>query len=88
MPRCFQAIAVSDAAARRALDETLLDHIGLDNVLDRVARLGEAGGDGFDADRAAAEIDGDHVEVALVELVEAHVVDQRAASAPRRRSRE
>ena len=44
------------AAARRALDEALLDQIGLDDVLDGVARLGQAGGDRLDADRPAAEI--------------------------------
>ena len=42
-------------AARRALHEALLDEIGLDDVLDRVARLGQRGGDRLDADRAAAE---------------------------------
>jgi hypothetical protein len=43
------------AAARRALDEALLDQIGLDDVLERVARL-RRGRDGLDADRPAAEI--------------------------------
>ena len=41
------------AAARRALDEALLDQIGLDDLLDRVARLAQRRGDGFDAHRPA-----------------------------------
>src|SRR5690349_10120087 len=36
-----------NTAAWRALNETLLDHVGLDNVLDRVARFGKASGNGF-----------------------------------------
>jgi hypothetical protein len=47
------------APARRALDEALLDQIGLDDLLDRVARLGQRGRDRLDADRAAAVILGD-----------------------------
>ena len=61
--------------ARRALHEAQLDEIGLDDVLDRVARLGERGGDGLDADRAAAELDGDRVEIAPIHLVEPNDVD-------------
>jgi hypothetical protein len=41
------------AAARRALDEALLDQIGLDDLLDGVARLAERRGKGVDSDRAA-----------------------------------
>ena len=48
-------------AARRALHEALLDQEGLDDLLDRVARLGQRRGDGLDADRAAAEILGDQL---------------------------
>ena len=62
-------------AARRTLDEALLDQIGLDDVLDGVARFRQAGGDGLDADRAAAEIARDHRQVAPVERVEAERVD-------------
>ena len=64
------------AAARRALDEALLDQIGLDDVLDaRRAARDSAGRDRLDADRPAAEIVGDHREIAPVELVEAERID-------------
>ena len=62
-------------AARRALDEALLDEIGLDDVLDGVARFGQARRDRLDADRPAAEVAGDHRQVAPVELVETERVD-------------
>src|SRR5580693_8991164 len=61
--------------ARRALHEAKLDEIGLDDVLDRVAGLGERGGDGLDSDRAATELDGDHVEITPIHLVEPNDVD-------------
>ena len=54
-----EGVRRQEPPARRALHEALLDEIGLDDVLDRVARLGERGGDRLDADRAAAELDGD-----------------------------
>src|SRR5690606_9270731 len=44
---------------------------GLDDVLDRVARLGKARRDRLDANRAATEVAGDHAEIAAVEAVEA-----------------
>ena len=47
------------AAARRALDEALLDEEGLDDLLDGVARLRQRRGDRLDADRPAAEALGD-----------------------------
>ena len=49
--------------------------IGLDHVLDRVARLGKAGGEGFDPDRAAAVEVGDHQQIAPVHRVEPEAVD-------------
>ena len=61
--------------ARRALDEALLDQERLDDVLDGVARLRKPGGDGFDADRPAAVILGDHAQIAPVHGVEAGGVD-------------
>ena len=66
-------------AARRALDEALLDQERLDDLLDRVARLGERRGDGLDADRTAAEAFGDELEIAAVERVEAERVDLEPA---------
>src|SRR5262245_45830742 len=58
------------SAAGRALHETLLDEEGLDDLLDRVARLRQSGGDGLDADRAAAETDCDGIEIAVIHGVE------------------
>src|SRR5215207_10478709 len=43
------------APARGALNEALLDQIGLDDVLDGVARLGQRRRDRLDADRAATK---------------------------------
>ena len=54
-----EGVAGQQAAARRALQEALLQQEGLDDVLDRVARLGERRRDGLDADRAAAEVHGE-----------------------------
>src|SRR5262245_37127802 len=62
-------------AARRALDEALLDHERLDDLLDRVARLRERRSDGLDPDRAAAVVLGDHRDVAPVHGVEASAID-------------
>src|SRR3984957_19466246 len=70
-----EGVGGQEASARRALHKAKLDEIGLDNVLDRVARLGERGGDGFDADRAAAELEGDGVQIAPIHLVEPNDVD-------------
>ena len=79
------------AAARRARDEALLEQIGLDDLLDRIARLGQRRGDGLDADRAAAVIHRRCSEIAMVERVEARARRLRAAAArgrrPWRRSR-
>ena len=63
------------AAARGALDEALLEQIGLDNVLDRVAGLGDGGGEGVHADRAAAVVLDQGLEEAAVVGVEAGLVD-------------
>ena len=46
-------------ATRRALQKPALDQIRLDDVFDRVARLGQRGGQRFDADRSASVVDGD-----------------------------
>src|SRR6266567_3190331 len=47
-----------EPAARGALQMAALDQIGLDDVLDRISRLRQRGGDGFHPDRAAAVIYG------------------------------
>ncbi len=51
-----EGVAGDQPAARRALQEAALDQIGLDDVLDGVARLRQRGGDRLDADRAAAVV--------------------------------
>ena len=53
----------------------LLDQIRLDHVLDRVALLGERRGQGFDADRPAAECSAMQPQIAAVHGVEAAIVD-------------
>ena len=73
------AAAVEAAAARGAGDQAELDEIGLDDVLDRVARFAEARGEGFDPDRAAVVEVGDHREVAAVHRVEPEAVDLEPA---------
>src|SRR5262245_43889597 len=62
-------------AARRALDEALLDHERLDDLLDRVARLRQRRSDGLDPDRAAAVVLRDHRDVAPVHGVKAGGID-------------
>ena len=52
-----EGVAGEQAPARGALQEALLDQIGLDDVLDGVARLRQRRRDGLDAHRAAAEFD-------------------------------
>src|ERR1043166_5265986 len=61
--------------ARRALHEALLDQERLDDLLDRVARLGERRRNGLDPDRSAAVIERDQREVAPIHGVEAGGVD-------------
>src|SRR5262249_30824679 len=51
---------------RRALHEAFLDQERLDDLLDRVARLGERSGDGLDADRTATVILGDHGQISPI----------------------
>src|SRR5690348_21031 len=63
------------AATRRALDESLLDKVGLDDLLERIARLTQRRGHRLDADRAATKVLGDGSEVAAIEHVEAAGID-------------
>ena len=48
---------------------------GLDDVLDGVARFGEGGGDGFNADGPAAEMFRNQTKIAPIERIEAERVD-------------
>ena len=70
-----EGMAGEQPAARRALDEALLDEEGLDDVLDGVARLRQRRRDRLDPDRAAAVIRRDRGEIAAVHGVEAGGVD-------------
>ena len=72
------AAIAEHAAAAGAEDEAFLDEVGLDDVLEGVARFGEGGGEGFDADGAAAMVLGHALEVAVVHGVEADAVDLEA----------
>src|SRR5689334_22915276 len=74
-PEMAKSVRRQKPSARRALQETLLDQVRLDDVLDGVARLGERGRDRLDAHRPAAEALRDDSEIAPVHLVEAARVD-------------
>ncbi len=63
------------APARGAGDEALLQEIRLDDLLDGVARLRQACGDRLDADRAAAIVQRDQAQIAMIERVEPARVD-------------
>src|SRR5690349_24278083 len=69
------AAAVEAASACGAGNEAKLNEIGLDHLLDRVARLAQARSERLHTDRAAAVEVGDHREVAPVHRVEAERVD-------------
>ena len=75
LPERLVGLAVGHATARRPPDVPLLDEERLDDVLERVARLGEGGGQGVDPDGAAVVVVDDDREVAPVHLVEARLVD-------------
>ena len=66
------------AAAAGAQDQALLDQERLDHVLQRVARLGQRGGQRLDADRAAGVVLGDAAEVAAVHRVQPEPVHLQA----------
>src|SRR5580693_4003786 len=61
--------------ARGALHEATLDKEGFDNVLDPIARLGQASGDRLDPGRAAAEREGDRLKIATVHRIEPDRID-------------
>ena len=67
------------SAARGALHEATLDQEGFDNVLDPIARLGQASGDRLDPGRAAAERDGDRLKIAAVHRIEPNRIDVEEA---------
>ena len=70
-----EGVRGQEPAARRALDEALLDQERLDDLLDGVARLRQTRRDGLDPDRPAAVIERDGRQVAPVHRVEPGGVD-------------
>src|SRR6185312_964522 len=64
-----------DASARGATDEALLQQIRLDDLLQRIARLGERSGKGLDTNRPTVVGLGDAAEIAAVEAIETFGVD-------------
>ncbi len=67
------------AAARGALQQALLDEIGLDHLLDAVALLGERRGQGVDPDRSATVVVGDASQVAPVHRIQPAAVHVETA---------
>src|SRR5437899_2874489 len=63
------------AATRRALHETLLEQVRLDDLLDDVALVTECGRDRLDPDRAARIILSNAAQVAPIHAVEAAGID-------------
>src|ERR1700732_2346033 len=63
------------SAARGALHEATLDKEGFDNVLDPIARLGQASGDRLDPGRADAKRERGRLQIAKVHRIEAHCLD-------------
>src|SRR5580704_19045109 len=70
-----EGVRRQEPPARRALHKAELDEIGLDDVLDRIAGLGERCSNGLDSDRTTAELEGDRVEITPIHLVEPNDVD-------------
>src|SRR5260370_42703302 len=62
-PEVPERVRGQQPAARRALQETALNQERLDDVLDRVARLGQRGRERLDPDRSAAVMHGDRREI-------------------------
>src|SRR5690606_38724703 len=73
-------------AARRALDVTLLDQVGLDHVLDGTAFLAHRRRQAVGADRTTVELLDDGQEQAAVHVVEAVAIDaEHVQGLPRHR---
>src|SRR4029079_2045910 len=69
-PELAEGVTGQQAAARRALQEALLDQKRLDDLLDCVARLGERRRDGLDADWPTAVVERYCGEITPVHRVE------------------
>ena len=63
------------AAAGGAVEETLLEEVGFDDVFNRVFTFAGGGGEGFNADGAAVEFVGQAVEIPVVVRVQASGVN-------------
>src|SRR3989442_14673218 len=64
-----------DTTPRRALEESLLDEIGLEDVFDRVAFFADGGCEVVDADRAAGELGEHRLQELAIHDVETGGVD-------------
>ena len=73
------------APPRGAVEKPDLQEIGLDNILNRIARFRKRGGNRIDAHRPAAEIDGNAVQVAMVQRIKPALVHIEIAQRPVRR---
>ena len=71
-------LGAGHAAPGGALDEALLHQERLDDVLDRVARLGDGVGQGLDPGGAAGVVLDQGAEIAAVEAVETLRIDVEA----------
>ena len=58
-----------------AENKAFLDKVGFDHVFQRVAGLGEGGGEGFDTDRAAGVVLRDAPQITAVHQVQAQSID-------------
>src|SRR5207237_5546908 len=74
-PQMPERMPGEQTSARRALQKTLLNEKRLDDLLERVARLGERRRHGVDPDRAAAIVERDGGEIAPVHGIAAGGID-------------
>ena len=80
---------IEDTPARGAGEQAELDQEGLDDLLDRVARLGQTGGQRLHPHGAAAIDIGDHRQIAAIHRIDPQIeVDQVARIARLRADRD
>src|SRR5260370_10595307 len=81
-PEVPERVRGQQPAAWRALQKPALDQERLDDVLDRVARLGQRGRERLDPDRSAAVMHGDRREIAAVHGPQARHIDFQGPAPP------
>src|SRR5690242_15885112 len=64
-----------DPAARRPLDQPLLEQVGLEDVLDRVGLLADGDGEGREPDRAPRELARHQFEELAIVAIEPRAID-------------